>query len=212
MGSAPATQANLTPLPVVRQGLVWWQKQRMYPDPRRILDPAAGSGAFGVVLRELFPRAHITAMEARVEEHGHLRSIYDEVLGSFPENLPDDAPPFRPYDLVVTNPPFVLWEDYVEFSLDYVTQGGDVLMLGLNDWGQRNMSTGYDFFRTYTPVYQARISGSLGFRGPGESADTRCYSWWLWREGSSISPTQWLTTTLPPLDSDGRRWTTPPGR
>lgn len=217
MSKSDPRQKNYTPINVVRQGLMWWRDREplLRHSVHNILDPSAGSGAFGVVFDELWPRANTFALEVRPEELDNLKEVYSEAHTC---KFPDDVPDLPDYcELVATNPPFPLWREFVEYSMDYLDDNGSVLLLGLDSWGSRSID-GHDFFEVCPPTAQARIAGTVSFRGPGEGADTRSYSWWLWdkaRLGVVHRDEQglvvWPTVNLPRLPGEARRWSHPPG-
>jgi hypothetical protein len=199
-------QRDYTPTPVVDQGVR--SLLRVLPDLKKaesVLDPSAGSGAFGSVFSKTIPRARTCAVESRREEEWWLGRNYDEYeIGDFKRH--------RTHDLVVTNPPFSLWEEFVETGLRCLNEGGILMLLGLTSWGSRSIS-GYETFMRYPPSLQMRITGTVAFQGPGRGTDTRDYCWWVWNHNAEGRVGEfWLSTNLPRLPSGDRRWKIPPGR
>ena len=189
--------------------------------PRRILDPAAGGGVFGQSLRAMLKRngvtnTTITGVELREEEEPNLQRHYDEVIIGDALQYARSAEPF---DLIITNPPFGLWREYLAAYRHLLTADGGLVLLGLCTWGQRAKASVEMYEqRQYQPLGLKRITGTIGFRGPGVNpetgkrwgTDTRSYGWWCWGPNA---PTMkgWLTSNLPLLDSTGRRWRVKPG-
>lgn len=93
----------------------------------RILDPSAGTGHLLTPIRKHLPRAHITAVEPSPARAAALRAggLADEVVESTLEDylaavaVAAFAGTFRPFDVVVMNPPFTLpgrpeaWAEHV---------------------------------------------------------------------------------------------------
>lgn len=207
-------EANLTPAPVVRQGLLWL-RDVLQLRPRKILDPSAGSGVFGMVCGEVWPSAERWGIECRGEEKPHLRRNYDrhrvtrfERSGMLREQT---------FDLAVTNPPFELALAWLDPLHDLVDGAGVICLLAPEALGQRGREA-VDVFQVMPPSLQLRIPGAVAFRGCGinpstgrkHGSDARCYSWWIWRPGA-VHTGSWTVLQLPWLNSQHRRWTVPPG-
>jgi hypothetical protein len=181
-------EVDCTPGPIVQQGFesYFWMlgTQKCQVLPKRILDLCAGSGVFGQQARKFFPDAEIVAVEIRKEERANLDRHYDEVhIGDFRE-----GPWLGHFDLVVTNPAFSLFTDALSNGLEATTPTGVVMLLGLNELGTRGSASRQAFTKS-PPLWQWRIAGTVGFRGPGTNpktgkpwgCDTRSYSWWVWQ-------------------------------
>lgn len=210
-------EADRTPTPVVRQYLEIYKAELDQVDcePERILDPAAGSGVFGMVCRQLWPNATIVAIEPREEEAANLRRWYDEVnVCRFEQWFSHKR--VRSVDLVTTNPPFTLWRQYVEMGVETLRHGGDVIYLLPSALGHAQGAS--KVFRHAVPTHQGRVVGRINFRGPGVNPETkkkwtsdeRDVSWWRWGDVSSRTG-GWHAINLPILPAADRRWTVPPG-
>lgn len=123
------TETDYTaPEPVVALLRHWLRRdasELLARDDVRILDPSAGAGVFGQVLRVLLPRAHLTGVELREEEERHIVRNYSEAViadfeawaqrrlearRSYEEEcdaagIAADPRAFR-FDAIATNPPF----------------------------------------------------------------------------------------------------------
>lgn len=188
-------------------------------EPHRVLDPAAGGGVFGQSIRAEAEKrgldVHLTAVELRDEEATNLGRHYDEVVTADALEYAKDA---QLFDWIVTNPPFPLWREYVRTFRSLLRPHSAMSLLGLVTWGQRSRD-GVELFldARFRPVALQRITGTLGFRGPGinsetgkrHGTDTRSYGWWTW--GLGCGAAGWVTTNLALLDSSGRRWKVKPG-
>jgi hypothetical protein len=239
--------ADFTPRPVVDQfaQAILGAMETSGVQSFTMLDPAAGAGVFGqsfrAVARRLAMESSIHAYELREEERPNLERHYDEVtigdaltiqagLVSALEHEPVSTKGdwlerwnALHYDLIVTNPPFHLWKEYLIAYRNRLDErygaGGVLAFLGLSTWGQRSRE-GVKLFQDakYRPFAEFRITGTLGFRGPGVNpetgkkwgTDTRNYSWWVWKAEPSEAPS-WACSNLPLLDGSERRWTTRPG-
>jgi phospholipid N-methyltransferase len=228
--------ADFTPRPVVDQfaNLLLGILADVGGEEFTMLDPAAGSGVFGqsfrAVARRLAMKSSIHAYELREEEKPHLARHYDEVTigDALTIDLERISQPDSDvwlsdlsYDLIVTNPPFHLWREYLTTFRRRLNANGVMAFLGLSTWGQRSKD-GVSLFEdeVYRPHREYRITGTLGFRGPGVNpengkkwgTDTRNYSWWLWKaESNDDEEGIWSCRNLPLLDGSDRRWTSKPG-
>lgn len=234
--------ADFTPEPVVEQFVRHIARFRRPPE--LILDPSCGPGVFGKVMRRVWPNALIVGIEPREEELEHAHRNYHRVLnveyqhaitsGLLDATLRELAGQLgrkhARFDLVVTNPPFPLWRDFVLDSVGLLANVDDphpgyLAFLGLNGWGARS-EDGFQLFEELYPTRQSRIPGTINFRGPGInpktkkkwSADTRDYSWWQWSMRCVARVLQqdehripWMCENLPRLPGDKRTWKVKPG-
>jgi hypothetical protein len=83
----------------------------------RVLEPSAGDGHLGRVIRKYLPNGHITCVEPSSQRAATLRAqdgLADEVVESTLEEYLDAvawsalAGTFEPFDVVIMNPPFTL--------------------------------------------------------------------------------------------------------
>lgn len=214
---------DYTPPGVVKQVLERL-RDSMEIEPRKILDPSAGSGVFGQEMRKIWPKAHITAIEPRGKELNNLERHYDRVLIDRVEEdfklLEDEK-----FDLIITNPPFSLWTTFVEeFVTRLASGGGFLILLGLTSWGSRS-EEGYLLFKSWEPTFQWNIPGQVSYRGPEYGTDMRDYCWWGWRSGSAylraddhmkrlypeMYRNSWPVKNLSRLASKDRKWVKEPG-
>jgi len=205
--------ADFTPGPVVYQGLEFVREFAPKRERIRIADVCAGAGVFGQQARKLWPKAHLTGIELRVEELPHLQAYYDEFsIGDARSILKVMAASGETFDLIATNPAFELFPELVELAPGVLTHDGILCLFGLSTWGQSAES--YDLFCRHTPLKQARVGGRVHFRGDQINPDTgkpygsdqRDYSWWTWRPGRSLDPPRWDCLQLPPLPGHARTW------
>jgi hypothetical protein len=203
---------DYTPYPVVLQGARAVKELFTVEPPDTILDPSAGAGVFGQAFRQVWPLAQRSAIEPKKFEAWWLSQTYDQyAIGMFQDTLVQEG-----FDLVMTNPPFHSWEEFVEKACLVVSEGGYVVLLGLTAWGSRSES-GYELFQRYCPVAQLRIPGAVSYRSRGN--DTRDYCWWVFRRPlrtdiGKLKLGGWLTINLPRLSGKQRKWSNgrKPGR
>lgn len=177
-----AFEADYTAIPVVAQGLM----KAMQRVPRlhmasRVLDPSAGSGGFGSVLRVLLDeRAQIFGIEPRESEAAGLRArgFYNATCVAefnaaeiFRTLVAGDG---EPLELVTTNPPFTAFQgpdkehpDRRPWWLELRDKGclhehGVVLLLGQTQVLQSRDAA--PLLRQWSPRYQFRLGGRPGFR------------------------------------------------
>lgn len=177
-------------------------------EPKVILDPSAGSGIFGQAFRQVWPDAETWAVEPKRIESWFLRQNYDHcTIGTFESsyiNGYEDPLPLANADLVMSNPPFHSWREFVRMGLQLVKPGGYVVYLGLTSWNGRS-EAGYELFETIPPVAEMKIPGAVGYRIRGN--DVRDYCFWVFRRSKGEKPLPcWVSFNLPRLPGKLRKW------
>lgn len=219
-GRQKAFAVDYTPRAVVRQGV--GMARALCPQLvaiRRFLDPSAGAGVFGSVVRELWPASDVLsiAIEPRAEEGPHLRRHHDAVyLDTFQACA--EVPPGSALDLIATNPKFGLWPELLTWSLGRLGERGVLLLYGLSNWGHsKEPSERADIFAKHPPLYQLRVGGRVRHRvgknkkGKPYCTDSRKYSWWLWDKSRPGVVGRHTTIDLPQLMPHELRFTAVPG-
>lgn len=142
------------------------------PSAKNVLEPAWGKGAIGQELKAASPGIMLTGIDIREPAYLH-RKPADYF---FVRDAIKHPPVFDRWDLVITNPPFSLAQDYVETYHDKCKRL--VLLLRLNFLaGQRREA----FFREY-PVACVRVLPKRpSFTGNGTDATE--YAWIEWMKG-----------------------------
>lgn len=201
---------------------------------KRILDLCAGSGAWAMVCRKLYPKAHITALELREEERVHLERWADEVVLGDVAEIVDGLGTF---DLIIGNPPFSLDDERVPAKADKAgnppppgavgksrLRAFEVLVVAMRKhlrdeqsrlalyvpsaWWQRSEALA-ELVREHNPCRQLNVPLGICHRGPGTSADDKSYCAYVWaREPHGIG---WQAMDLPVLKAHQRRWSVVPG-
>jgi methylase of polypeptide subunit release factors len=112
-------ETYITP-PAVVKAHVDYADLQLCGDPKFILDPCAGTGNYGVYLRQKYPNAYIAGVEIQTRDEllkidpnfdankanytvWYEQSIFEHEFNSETEY----------YDLIITNPPFSLTEGLV---------------------------------------------------------------------------------------------------
>jgi hypothetical protein len=191
-------EVNRTPIEVARQGLRFFKEEHPDFDNLRFCDPAAGDGVWCKAVRELWPNAHITAVEIRREEQRKLSAVADRVLIQ-----PFDPLKWRgkPFDLIATNPPFSLAIDWCRgiFKRQLASY---LILLHKTQYFQRS-EAGVQFLQGYAPSELYQIGQALNFRDDG-SGDAHCYSHFVWHVWRKFGPRHWQSFQLPLLTGKQR--------
>lgn len=212
-GTRKAFAVHRSPVPVIwqtlrrLQPLLEQQRRRV----ERVLLPAAGDGRWGRACRDLWPNAHLTAVEPRAEEADGLKRWCDEVIVS---TIQDAESRIGTYDLIVDNPPFSLLLDgtrkpsqsaamraFLPLRLHLASPTARLVLYWLTDLGQRSRSA-VDVMDEHVPIEQWRIPLPISHN---RTTDLRNYSIWHWSARTSASATGWRCRTLPVLsDRDAK--------
>lgn len=136
----------------------------------RILDPAAGTGHFGTVLRE-HGYDDIHAIECRKDMQDVLQPIYRSV--TIADFLTADIPR---YDTIITNPPYSLAYDFACKALRTAPEVILLLRLGFLESRAR-----YHFWQHHVSRLKLFVlSERPSFTGGG--TDSTAYAWFVWNE------------------------------
>lgn len=128
-----------------------------------ILEPSAGAGAVSRVVAKTFPAATIHEFDLHPRRRGILRR---DTLSYVPKNR---------YDLIITNPPYSLAEEFCRFGLAHRKPHGIVAMLlRLNFLGSQKRAT---WLRGNIPsIYVSPRRPSF----IGKTTDACEYAWFVW--------------------------------
>lgn len=213
-----AYSVDYTPRAVVMQGLR--MARTLCPQLqaiRRFLDPSAGAGVFGSVIRQLYDIDVLSiAVEVRGEEEANLRRHHDAVyIDSFQACA--EVPPGS-MDLIATNPKFNLWSELVPWGLSRLSERGVLLLYGRTYWGHsREGAERSDIFERFPPLFTMRVGGRVRHRvgrnskGKPYATDCHKYSWWLWDASRPGIVGRREQLDLPQLDPHELRFTAVPG-
>lgn len=156
-----------TPPWAARAGLE--QARVLWPQARDIIEPAAGMGHIAEPARETF---NVLAYD--VHDHGKGYGVRDW--------LDDAAWPDQPCcDVIATNPPFTLAEEFVRRGLRRATMGVALLLrLSVLEGCERHaLLAGPDAHLTQVAIFSERVPMTLGSWDPAASSAT-AYAWFYW--------------------------------
>lgn len=164
-----ASDFYATPIDCIENFLNYWK-------PRiddYILDPCAGNGNFGRVLKRKFFNNIIGAIEIREEEKEGLRKIYDHVrIGNC---LNQKVYYDELYDVVITNPPYSLAKEIITHYLEVVKTRETIMLLRTAFLESKGR---YDFWQKH-PVNKLYVMNKRpSFTGKG--TDATAYGWFIW--------------------------------
>jgi len=142
-----------------------------------ILDPSAGKGSFGKVIREKEYENNLTAMEIRKEEEKLLQEHHDNVIiDNFINAEVNDK-----YNIVIGNPPFSYALDFVKKSFDIVSSDGIIIFLLRTAFLESKSR--YDFWQKHPLSKLYVLSKRPSFDNKG--TDSCSYSFFIWEMGSN---------------------------
>lgn len=143
-----------------------------------LLEPCAGSGAIVDVINSAYHHRW-DLVELREEERAGLGCLARDYQNSSQAFCPLDfshfAMPYS-YDAVITNPPFSLFEPFLEKSLSH----SDVVIMLLRQ-GVLGSEKRHDLWQRHRPM-QLTMSRRPSFTNDGKT-DSAYYSWFCWGVG-----------------------------
>jgi hypothetical protein len=153
--------------------------------PWRVFDPGCGDGALGAACRGVEPNTQLVGAELDEElaKNAAARGYAHVSVGDFLE-LPSiyKARGFPAPDLIICNPPFTLWTQFVNRIFDewrgretYVAVLGRLGMLGAQWRREWWRDVCFDYGRPALRVLSKRPS----FTGDGRTDGTD-YAWYVW--------------------------------
>ncbi len=186
-----------TPEPLVRAILSGYASATWHvAAPKMILDPGAGTGAFGDVARQIWPHSKIVGIDnfwSRQSSHydlWRLRSYLDPGLSIMNGK----------FDLIIGNPPFKYAQRFVEIAHEHAKYAGTIiflLRLAFLESAER-----VDFFKKYPPIKVSVLVSRPSFNGSGQT-DATAYAVFQWNKEFYRNPTfltwlNWKTMNRPP--------------
>jgi len=140
------------------------------------LDPCCGGDSendatYLSVIKELFEPEKICGIDIREDSKADIIMDY---LNCERENMSN-------HDIIISNPPFYLAEDFIKQSIDFVNEGGYVIMLlRLNFFGSKKRKPLFENnMPEYCFIHHKRISFMNG------ATDSIEYAHFVWKKGSN---------------------------
>src|SRR5690554_1562221 len=165
------------------------------PEKLKWLDPCCGGDKDNEVLylsviKEKYNPKNIIGIDIRDDSHADIVTSYLDVDG---EIIYDN-------DIIISNPPFYLAEEFVKKSLENIKEGGYVIMLlRLNFFGsQKRKELFDDYMPKYCFIHRKRInfipdSMKKQMKLNGDkvpSGDSIEYAHFVWQKGYTMNYTQ----------------------
>jgi len=161
-----------TPQEDVQRFLRAWLAElspNLYTATWRVWEPAAGSGSIVAALREALPGAWIMGSDIAP------RGAAVVQLDFFGSTM------IQGWDLIITNPPYRLAEQFVRHAHKLVRDGGFVVMLLRAAFLEARARRA--FWQEFPPSQVFFLERRPRFRGPNTDGgtDTAMYAWFVWR-------------------------------
>lgn len=163
----------VTPVNEIKKFWEEFKKHNDIIDIDYVLDPSSGGGKGHLMS---YPEAlkdeefDITTLDIREDSLSTLKGDYLETKFD------------KPFDMIITNPPFAWALEFVQKALDEVEDGGYVIMLlRLNFLGSRTRN---EWLRNNMP-YEIYVHGKrMSFTDDGKT-DSIEYAHFVWKKGST---------------------------
>lgn len=166
-------------------------------------DPCAGEGAIIRTVQQGVPNVRWTANEIRSTCHPKLLSVLPEaqvVTGDF---LQFESKHFYPlllpelrFDVILTNPPFLYAQEFIELSCQWAKTVAMLLRLNFLGSLKRNA-----WLKEHTPdIYVIPDRPSFD----GDSADSVVYAWFVWDVDKPQTKGQYEILSCTPLEERKR--------
>jgi len=170
-----------TPSGLVRASLALPQVR---PNPIKVLDPGAGTGVWGSLVREKWPNSFITGIELQPCVPNDTYDVWN--TGDFFRWSANHA--CQKYDLIVGNPPYGgickdMAEMFVRTCIAHLGPGGQIVFL-LRSAFFESISRGRDLFKNHQPTDMYQCMRRPSFTGNNKT-DSTAYSLFLWQKGQN---------------------------
>lgn len=177
------TALDVYPTPQKTTQKICERLKTLFPDPKFIIEPSAGSGVFVRELRLLYPTVPIAANEIRTEEaHALAEAGANYVYHEDWEALVRRWRPPEPV-LIVGNPPFSLATRHVAAPMEVCAPGTNIAYLL-----KQNIKGGKDRAMNFWPKFPHKFEIPLtprpSFKKTSKASnDTNEYSVFIWEVG-----------------------------
>jgi hypothetical protein len=150
-------------------------------EPRTILEPSVGGGAFARAAATIWPRATLETVDIAKRSDATYTMPFEK---------------FADYgwDLILGNPPYSLAEPHIRHALALLTPGGVLAFLLRTAFKESKKRL--QFWREFPHRIEHQIVPRPSFTGKG--SDATSYSWFVWQRGYRERPVcSWLEWTPP---------------
>ena len=136
-----------------------------------IYEPCAGDGAIVKEIKNMFPDAHVSANELDTNHEANLSlSGADRITWTNFLTTKDNGA-----DIIITNPPFSLAQEFLEYTFENYSAPTVIMLLRLNFLASQKR---HDFWKKYPPTHLYVLSKRPSFTGSG--TDSQDYAWFVW--------------------------------
>lgn len=155
-----------TPRSVVDDFLAAWP----YGDPEFVVEPAAGSGRIIDAVKYRWPRAGVVGFDIDPRRDDIIRKDWLDLLG---RSTAAGAP-----DLIITNPPFRLAEQFLRTSMGQTSAHVALLLRA----GFLESARRASLLAEFPPMAVYFLRSRPRFTGPNTKGgtDTAMYAWFVW--------------------------------
>lgn len=147
----------------------WQADKENWKDNSIVLEPCAGDGNIISYLKEVCPKLRIVANELDKTHENKLNNSGADNIVFF--DFLNKKPSY--YDVIITNPPFSLAQEFIETSLKQANRV--IMLLRLNFLGSQKRKP---FWDKYPPSRIYVLSKRPSFTGNG--TDSQDYAWFVW--------------------------------
>lgn len=138
-----------------------------------VLDPGAGSGVWGEVVRAHYPDAHITGVELRSVPANAAYNVWGTADYLEWERSPVAVPTgLYGYDVIIGNPPYKYAEEFIWHSATLAAPGGEIIFLLRLAFLASQRRYKSMFTARYNPARVTVLSNRPSFTGDGKTYPT----------------------------------------
>jgi len=152
------------------------------------LEPCVGNGQLAKTINKHYPNNKLTCVD--IIDRGYKDTIVQDFFQYNTEER---------FDNIITNPPYSLAKEFVEKSMELLSENGKIAMFLKIQFleGVKRI----DMFKKYPPRYIYVFSKRMATWNNGEKlspegknwATTMCHAWFVWENGYKGEPTvRWL--------------------
>lgn len=139
-----------------------------------VLECTAGNGNISKIIKEIYPKMKLDAVELREGEKESLEEIADKVfISDFLEWKPNKN---KKYRTIITNPPYSIAQEVIERCFEIADEETEIIMLlRVNFLGSQKR---FDFWQKHPLSSLYVMSKRPSFTGKGTDATE--YAWFVW--------------------------------